>query len=383
MSKHVLVTGGTGFLGSHLVSLLLRRRETVRVLTRASTPQLREQGVEIVEGSLLDPAVLAEALDGVSHVYHCAGLVSRDPDVAPEMFRVHVDGTRALLLAAREAGVERVLVVSTSGTIAVSKDDEISDEESPYRYETVRGWAYYLSKIFQEKLALEMAAEGGPEVVVINPSILFGPGDLRLSSTADILKFLNGEIPLVPSGGINFVDARDAAAGAILAMERGSPSARYLLGGPNWTIAEFFERLARVSGVRAPTARIPDGVARLGARVMDRVFRMSGEDRRAPIDPESVEISQHFWYCDSTKAKEELGWEPRDPMESLDDTVHYLRERFLGGAPSPRKAPSFLETLVTRVGEPEKSPAQEPAPKRPQARRSSSRRRTKPEQAGS
>ncbi len=372
MSETVLVTGGTGFLGGHLVALLARRGERVRVLTRAVTPELRELEVEVVEGSLLDPEVLARAVRGIARIYHCAGLVSRDPDVASEMYRIHADGTRALLEAATRAGVARVLLVSTSGTIAVAKDEEISNEESPYRLETVRRWPYYLSKIFQEKLSLEAAAAGGPEVVVINPSILYGPGDQRISSTGDVLKFLRGEIPLVPSGGINFVDARDAAAGAILAMEKGAPSARYLLGGPNWSMAEFFARLARVSGVRSPTARIPDGAARFGARLMDGLFRLSGGERRAPVDPESVEIAQHFWYFDSTRARTELGWEPRDPMETLDDTVSYLRERFLGGAPPPRKAPSFLETLVTRVGEPE------PAAPRAAAKGRASRRRAAP-----
>jgi len=366
----ILVTGGTGFLGSHLVSLLVRRGEAVRVLTRSSTPDLAAAGVEIQEGSLLDREVVAKAMEGVDRVYHCAGLVSRDPDVGPEMFRVHVDGTRLLLEEARRAGVRRVLVVSTSGTIAVSPHDEISTEESPYRIETVRRWPYYLSKIFQEKLALELAAAGGPEVVVVNPSILFGPGDVRLSSTGDVLRFLEKKIPLVPSGGINFVDARDAAAGAILAMEQGKPSARYLLGGPNWTIAEFFARLARVSGVRAPVARIPDAAARFGASVAEQLFRLRGRDAKAPIDRESVEIAQHFWYCDSSRARRELGWEPRDPMETLDDTVAFLRERFLGGAPPAPKAPSFLETLVTRKDGPTIASTEDAsAPPRPARKR--------------
>jgi len=373
----ILVTGGTGFLGGHLVSLLLRRGEEVRVLTRVSTPELAASGAQVCEGSLLDREVLARALDGVTRVYHCAGLVSRDPEVGPEMFRVHVDGTRLLLEEARRAGVRRVLVTSTSGTIAVTPHDEISTEDSPYRIETVRRWPYYLSKIFQEKLALELAADGGPEVVVVNPSILFGPGDVRLSSTGDVLRFLEGKIPLVPSGGINFVDARDAAAGAILAMEQGRPSARYLLGGPNWTIAEFFARLARVSGVRAPIARIPDGAARFGAAVVEGFFRLRGGDAKAPIDRESVEIAQHFWYCDSSRARDELGWEPRDPMETLDDTVAFLRERFLGGAPPPRKAPSFLETLVTRMDAPPTAQAENAPPpaKPPRKRRTAATRR--------
>ena len=322
------------------------------MLTRAATPELDEKGVEICEGSLLDPAVLARALRGVDRVYHLAGLVSRDPDAAAEMYRVHVDGTRALLEAAAAAKVRRVVVASTSGTIAVTETDEISNESSPYRYELARRWPYYLSKIYQEKLALEFE---GPEVVCINPSLLLGPGDTRLSSSGDVLKFLKREIPIVPSGGINFVDARDAAAGAILAMEHGEPRARYLLGGPNWTMQEYFHRIGRASGVRAPTARIPDGAARFGARMVDALYRLRGPEKRAPVDPESVEMAQHFWYCDSTRARTELGWEPRDPMETLDDTIAFLRERFLGGAPPPDKAPTFLETLVTRI-------AEEPAP---------------------
>lgn len=360
MAKTVLVTGGTGFLGGHLLSLLRRRGERVRVLCRAAQPKLDGLGMEVCEGSILDPAALAKAMRGVERIYHLAGLVSRDPDAASAMYRLHVDGTRLLLEAARDAKVRRVVVASTSGTIAVSDDpDAVADEESPYPYEVVRNWPYYLSKIYQEKLALSFQ---GIEVVCINPSILFGPGDDRLSSTGDILKFLKREIPIVPSGGINFVDARDAAAGAILAMERGRAGARYLLGGPNWTMQEFFSRLGRVSGVRPPTARIPDGAARFGARLVDRIYRLGGPERRSPLEPVGVEMAQRFWYFTSDRARSELGWEPRDPMETLNDTVAWLRERFLGGAPPPEKAPSFLETLVTRMTE-------EPPPQKQRRRR--------------
>ena len=107
----------------------------------------------------------------------------------------------------------------------------------------------------------------------------------------------------------------------------------------------------RASGVRPPTARIPDAAARFGARIVDGLYRLGGPERRAPMDPVSVEMAQHFWYCDSTRARTELGWEPRDPMETLEDTVAFLRERFLGGAPQPAKEPSFLETLVTKIAD--------------------------------
>ncbi len=351
--RRVLVTGATGFLGAHLVKLLVARGERVRVLTRAAAaPELDDLDVEIVEGSIGKASVVREAVDGVDAVYHCAGLVSRDHDAASQIYRLHVDATRLLLESAEAAKVERVVVVSTSGTVAVSKDeDEVSTEASPYRYETVRDWPYYLSKIYQEKLALDFGARSKLDAVVVNPSLLLGPGDSRLSSTGDVLKFLERKIPVVPSGGLNFVDARDAAAGLILAMEKGKRNERYLLGGPNWTFAEFFSRLARVSDVRAPTARIPDGAARFGASVVDALYRLRGGEKRAPLDPVGVEMSQHFWYLDATRARTELGWEPRDPMETIDDTVAWLKERHLGGEPPAPKAPSFLETLVTKMGE--------------------------------
>jgi dihydroflavonol-4-reductase len=160
-------------------------------------------------------------------------------------------------------------------------------------------------------------------VVVVNPSILFGPGDRRGSSTGDVLRFLRGEVPAVPSGGINFVDARDAAVATIEAMDRGRPGERYLLGGPNWTLREFFARLGRVARLRPPWLRLPDAWARAGATLVEELYQQL--DRKAPIDRISVEMSQAFWYCDSSKAERELGFEARDPAETLDDTVRWLR----------------------------------------------------------
>lgn len=336
MSELTLVTGATGFLGAHLVSLL-RGHRPLRVLTRAATRELEEAGVEIVEGSLLDAEVLDQALRGVGRVYHAAGLVSRDARAAKEMYRVHVEGTRLLFERARVAGVKRILLVSTSGTIAVSAKEEVFDESAPYPMERVRRFPYYLSKIFQEKLALQMAAEGGPEVVVINPSLLLGPGDHRQSSTGDVLRFLRREVPFVPPGGISFVDARDAAAGAILAMEKGRPSRRYLLTAANWTLEDFFRRLARIAGMRAPALRVPAQAARLAAPWF------------GPEMQQSIEMSRLFWYCDSSRARAELGWEPRDPIETLEDTVADLRARHFGAPPLRKRPRSHLDALVARA----------------------------------
>lgn len=342
----VLVTGGTGFLGEHVVRVLREGGQAVRVLARESAPELLALGASLYRGDLLEglqvatrrpeggaaeadavPDSLAAALDGVKEVYHLAGLVSRDPKRGPAMMLLHVDGTRRLLQAAKQAGVARVLLASTSGTIAVSRDpDPILDETAPYPIELVGNWPYYLSKIYQEKLALDLGKRLGIEVVCVNPSLLLGPGDRRGSSTTDVRKLIAGELPAVPSGGLSFVDVRDAAQACVAAMERGRPGARYLLGGPNWTFQEFLGRLSRIAKVDPPWLRLPKGWNRAlkgVVRAIDHAY--SHHDRRSPIDTISFEMGQHYWYCDSSRARRELGFTSRDPGETLDDTVRDVR----------------------------------------------------------
>lgn len=348
----VLVTGGTGFLGEHLVRALRGAGQAVRVLCREPTPELAELGASVYQGDLLstvnraepplqkpsdEPAwavpasaaddALAAALDGVQEIYHLAGLVSRDPERSQAMMQIHVDGTRRLLHAAKAAGVRRVLLASTSGTIAISREPEpVPDESWPYPVDLCGSWPYYLSKIYQEKLALDLAPKLGLELVVVNPSLLLGPGDRRGSSTTDVRKFLCGEIPVVPAGGVNFVDARDAAVTCVAAMARGRSGARYLLGGPNWTFREFLGRLSRISKVEAPWLRLParwhSPLAR-AVRALDHAYRHHGY--RSPVDRISFEMGQLYWYCDSALARRELGFAPRDPAETLDDTIRDVR----------------------------------------------------------
>jgi dihydroflavonol-4-reductase len=267
---------------------------------------------------------LAEALHGADGVFHLAGFVSRDPDDSQRMMRVHVDGTRRLLELAKVAGVRRVVVASSSGTIAVSADEVVHDEDSGYAEEVACGWPYYASKIYQEKLALELGESLGIEVVIVNPSLLLGPGDRRLSSTKDVLRFKRRQIPVVPDGGINFVDVRDAASATVAAMERGRPGERYLMGGPNWTTREFFGRLERASKVGRPRVKLPRKWAELGASVLEHLYGTQG--KAPPIDRMSVEIANHFWWIDSSKAERELGFVARDPALTLGDTVRYLRQ---------------------------------------------------------
>jgi dihydroflavonol-4-reductase len=327
-----LVTGGTGFLGSHLVRLLAEEGAgPLRVLSTSEPAWLGELGVETVVGSITSPEDVRRAVEGVAEVYHLAGRVSREPEDAHLMYKLHVDGTRVLCEAARAAGVKSLVMASTSGTVAVTETgDVVPDEEWPTPLDIVSRWPYYASKVYQERVALENFGGKGQRLVIMNPSLLLGPGDERLSSTKVVLDFLSRKIPTVPKGGLSFVDARDAAAAFRAAMERGAHGNRYLLGAANWTFDRFFGRLERVTKVPAPFFSLPSKLALAGARGISSLYKHW--KLAPPVEPAEIEMADYFWYLDSAKAEADLGFAPRDPQETLLDTVRYVRENFLGNA---------------------------------------------------
>ncbi|MEZ5400252.1 MAG: NAD-dependent epimerase/dehydratase family protein [Bryobacteraceae bacterium] len=319
--KPVLVTGATGFLGRHLLDRLHARSEPVRVLCRGEGPP----GVEVIRGDVTDADAVNRAVAGARAIYHLAGLVSRGAGAAQTMRRVHVEGSRLVCEAALRHGVERVVVSSSSGAIAVSPDPVEWDETADYKSATVARWPYYVTKIEQEKLVLGFARERGLPVIVINPSLLLGPGDDRDSSTGDIRRYLEGQIFSAPPGGLNFVDARDCAEAAALAMERGRPGERYLLGAVNWTMTQFIAALARITGRRAPWMKSPTWMSLATAPLLRAVMPMLG--RKFDFDDESIRMSGLFWHLDSGKARRELGFLSRDPAETLRDTIDDVRRR--------------------------------------------------------
>ena len=314
MSKY-LVTGATGFLGSHLVAGLRARGHEVLPFSRSSG------------GDVLDAAAVRAAAAGCEGAFHCAGKVSRDDADAEELYRVHVDGTKTVLAACKGAGVRRVVVASSSGTVAISEDpDHVATEDDETPIGIVARFPYYRAKLFAERAALA-ANDAHFEVVAVNPSLLLGPGDERGSSTEDIRLLLERRVPFVPPGGASFVDARDAAEGMVLAMERGEPGRRYLLAACNLTVRELFARVARIAGVSAPALPMPRApqLARTGAKLLDRALRRVGGS--LPVDPVSVEMAHYYWYASSARAERELGWTHRDANETLADTVRDLRQR--------------------------------------------------------
>ena len=321
----ILVTGSSGFLGQHLVRTLLASDPQLRVraFSRSRFPDEDNSRIESVRGDITDPAQVEAALRGADEVFHLAGVVRRSPDDHWALYRTHVDGTRNLCEAILKGGPRRCVLVSSSGTVAVSHEPVVHTEESGYKQAVVSEFPYYLSKIYQEKQAFWYCEHRGLPIVVTNPSLLLGPGDDRLSSTNDLRLFLKGQIKAVPTGGLNLVDVRDVAEGLVLAMRRGAVAERYLLGGENLTFREWIVRSANVAEIGRPKVQWPEGLARFGAATLRRLYPMVGKEFE--LDDASIRMSSLFWYCDTSKARRDLGFTARRADVTLRDTISYLR----------------------------------------------------------
>lgn len=330
----ICVTGGTGFLGRHLVRSLVAEGHTVRVMSRRGWGPA-EAGIEEVVGSVLDAEINRKAVEGCEAVFHLAGKVSRDPDDAGELMRLHVEGTRSLFGACRDAGVSRVIYLSTSGTIGVSTEiDRMATEEDDYPIDLIRRWPYYLSKVYAEQEALRWFKESGLAVICLNPSLILGPGDDEGSSTGDVERFLKGLVPMVPRGGMSFVDVRDVADTCRAALSKGRPGQRYLLTGCNTPLRTFFLDVARMSGRPAPLFNAPDRLTKWTSSLLEKVGTFGNS--WLPINHIDLEIATHGWYVSSDKARSELGFTPRDPNETLRDTIDDVNDR-IETARAPKK----------------------------------------------
>src|SRR5438309_7616707 len=290
-----LITGGTGFLGSHLVRQLVQSgAKDIRVMATSIPEWLTGLAVDTLEGSITNTDDVARAVEGVSEIYHLAGKVSREKDDAREMYKLHVEGTRLLCDAAKKAGVKTIVLSSSSGTIAVTeRGDIVPDETYPPPLDIIARWPYYASKAYQEMAALERFNGKGLRLVIMNPSLLLGPGDDRLSSTKVILDFMARKIRAIPNGGLSFVDVRDMAQAFIAAMQKGRHGERYLLGAVNWTFVKFFDRLERLTKVAAPRLAFPTRFAVAGAQVIDSLFRQW--NLTSPIEADTVQMAEYFW----------------------------------------------------------------------------------------
>ncbi len=320
-----LVTGATGFLGSHVARLLAARGAPLRLLTRASsdTRALAGLAAEQVIGDLRDTASLAAALRGIRTVFHVAAdyrLWSRNPR---ELYDSNVAGTRNLLHAARQAGVEKLIYTSTVATMAVHRPGLLPDESVDARLDEMIGH-YKRSKYLAEQEAMNAARAGLP-VVVVNPTAPVGPGDWKPTPTGKIVvDFLQGAMPAYLDTGLNIVPVEDCAAGHLLAAEKGKIGERYILGGENLTLKEILDKLAAASGRPAPRIRMPHAVAFVAACVGTAVARLLGREPQIPLD--GVRMARHKMWVDDSKARRELGFRPGSADAALERAARWYVE---------------------------------------------------------
>lgn len=299
----VYVTGASGFVGSHVAR------------------ELRERGYEVRTGwvDLLDAKRLRRAFAGCDAVVHVAALYSFTAPAA-ELEAVNVGGTRNVVEACRAEGVRRLLATSSSATCGPVPGRQATEDDSPPPWELAV--PYKRTKLEAERLVL---AAGG---VCVNPTTPVGDGDRTPTPTGAMIRGVaSGRYRAYPRIGLNVVDVRDVARGHVLAFERGRAGERYILNAQNMTVAAFFQRLSRVSGVAAPVLRMPSSrplAVGLGKLFTRAVRAIGGEP---PVDEVSIEMGQYFWYCDGGKAERDLGFSPRDPGETLRDTVNDLVAR--------------------------------------------------------
>jgi dihydroflavonol-4-reductase len=346
--RPTLVTGANGHVGNNIIRLLTRRGEPVRAMMRSSADPAPLEGldVEVVYGDILDPADVARAVEGCGRVYHtAAGFLMWATDPEHAIIRPSVDGTRNVMKAAAKAGVEKVLYVSTSGTVGFSPTPDTRRTEADYN--KAANTPYFIGKIAAEREAFAIGEREKLPVTAINPGLILGPRFWKASeSIKQVLDLLNNSMPVYFDGGVGVVDVEDVANGALLAMERGSDRERYIVSGENVTWKQLMGLVAETAGIPPPAYRLPVPVLRAIATGLEAVGWVTGW--RPLIDRNQVnEFAGVYGFLDAGKADRELGFTWRDARETVRRTVAWAidhgfvaeaRQRALQPDPSLRGA---------------------------------------------
>ena len=320
-----LVTGATGFVGTHVARQLVSAGQSVRVLVRSgsNSEALGGLDVEYFEGDLRDVGSLERAMQGVRRVFHVAADYRLWTPRPEEIYENNVEGTRKLIAAAQNAGVERIVYTSTVATIAVPRHGALPNEDTHATLAEMIGH-YKRSKFLAEQVAVEAAAKGVP-VVIVNPTAPVGPWDWKPTPTGRIiLDFLKGKMPAYVDTGLNVAAVEDVAAGHLLAAEKGRVGERYILGARNMTLKQILDALSAITGRPAPRVRLPHAVA-LAAGYADQLFsRLAGREPQIPV--EGVKMSRHRMFVESDKAERELGYRPTSVEAALERAVRWYEQ---------------------------------------------------------
>lgn len=327
-----LVTGATGFVGSAVARVFAARGHRLRLLTRPHSDRANLDGLggEIVAGDLLDPPSLARAVQGCRYVAHVAADYRLwVPDPGP-MNRANVEGSRALLRAARDAGVERIVYCSSVAALGLVGDGTPGTEDTPNSAAKVIG-AYKMSKFLAEQAVLALARDEGVPVVIVNPSAPVGPRDIKPTATGKMVAdYAARRNRAYVESGLNIVHVDDVAEGHALALERGRVGECYILGGEDMLMSDVVRLIAEVAGIPAPRLRIPINAlipVALGAEWAARLFRIEPFVTR-----EMLAMARKKMFFSSAKAERELGYTHRPARDAVSDAIDWFRHR--GHVPS-------------------------------------------------
>jgi len=333
------ITGATGFVGSHVARVLAEQGADLRLLVRKTSRLENIANIpgERFVGDLTDADSLKKGMNGCDAVFHVAAdyrLWTRNPH---EMYAANVEGTRAILKAAQEAGVKRVVYCSTVATMGFTSNGTITDENSPVSLGDMIGH-YKRSKFLAEQVVLD-AAKNGADVVMVNPSTPIGEQDIKPTPTGRIVvDFLKRKFPAYADTGLNLVDVRDVARAHLLAAEKARPGVRYIVGGENLTLKQMLDKLAAITGLPSPTVKVPHAVTMI-AGVVDEFWtgHIRGQEPRVTID--AVRMGRKKMWVSSARAERELGYKPAP----VDDCLRRAAEWFVANG----YAPAYQAALVT------------------------------------
>jgi dihydroflavonol-4-reductase len=324
-ADRVLITGASGFVGSAVARAAAARGFSVRALVRASSPRanLAEMECEIVEGDMKDAASMRRAMKDVRYLFHVAAdyrLWARD---TTEIYRNNVEGTRAVMEAALEAGVERIVYTSSVATLKPIAGT--SADETHRLNENAAVGAYKRSKVAAERLVEGMAERRGLAAVIVNPSTPIGPRDIRPTPTGRIIiEAAMGRMPAFLETGLNLVHVEDVAEGHMLALERGQIGHSYTLGGQNATLKEMLTIIAALAGRRAPWVRLPRRPLFPLAYAAEMVARMTGKEPFITAD--GLKMAKYRMFFDSSKAENALGYRARPYRDGIEQALIWFRQ---------------------------------------------------------
>jgi len=321
----IFVTGATGFVGHHVARALAEQGADLRLLVRKTSNLANLEGIkgETHVGDLAEPESLRPALAGCDAVMHVAAdyrLWIRDPET---MYRANVDGTRELLRLAREASVPRVVYTSSVATMHFFRNGIVSNEDTPVSIHDMVGH-YKRSKFLAEQEAIK-AAKGGQRVIILNPTAPIGPNDAKPTPTGRIfVDFLNRKFPAYVDTGLNLVDVCEVARAHVLALSKGTPGCRYILGGENLTLKQILDKMAAITGIPSPRTKIPFAVAATYAFFEELITgRIRGKEPRATL--EEVRMGRKKMFASSARAQQELGFRILPVYPAMRAAIEWFR----------------------------------------------------------